>query len=257
MPPHDGARKHFTCCGVRIDGFGPRSAARAIIEVAGTPAAIHLCNAFTLSLAMRDAGFRDCLNAGNLNFADGAPVAAVGRRRGLQAMTSRVYGPTLMFDVLKEGTELGVRHYFYGSTPEVIDALTASLNDRVPGVKIVGSEAPPFRPLTDDERHALADRVHSSGADIMWVGLGTPKQDLFVEQNRDLLGVPLVAVGAAFDFHAGTKRMAPAWVQRFALEWLFRLVTEPRRLWKRYLIGNSIFLYGVGRDEVANRRQRS
>jgi N-acetylglucosaminyldiphosphoundecaprenol N-acetyl-beta-D-mannosaminyltransferase len=161
------------------------------------------------------------------------------------------------FDVLRAGTDLGVRHYLHGATAEVLDKMVLRLGTLVPGAQIVGTDAPPFRPLTEAEELDAVTRIRESRADIVWVGLGTPKQDEFVARMRDRLGVPLVAVGAAFDFVAQTKPMAPAWMQRSGLEWAFRLATEPRRLWKRYLVGNTLFLFGVCRDELRNRRTRS
>lgn len=244
----------FRCCGVRIDGVGPAQAAAAVLDRAGTSAAVHLCNAYTLSLAMRDREYAAVLEAGDLNFADGFPVAAVGRRRGQSAMTSRVYGPDLFLDVMRAGVSRGTKHFLYGSTDDVLELMQQRLPTLVPGVDIVGAEAPPFRQLTAAEEDAVVQRIHASGADVVWVGLGTPKQDQFCARMRDAIGLPLVAVGAAFDFVAQTKPMAPPWMQRFGLEWLFRLATEPRRLWKRYLVGNSLFVLGVARDEIAVRR---
>jgi N-acetylglucosaminyldiphosphoundecaprenol N-acetyl-beta-D-mannosaminyltransferase len=133
--------------------------------------------------------------------------------------------------------------------------MTARLPQLAPGVTVVGAEAPPFRPLTTQEEQEMVARIKGAQADIVWVGLGTPKQDVFVSQLRDSIGVPLVAVGAAFDFVAGTKPMAPPWIQRHGLEWAFRLATEPRRLWKRYLLGNTVFVWGVMRDEIRLRRR--
>lgn len=234
--------------------MGPAEAVDAILSRLGTPTAVHLCNAYTLSLALRDDNYRALVDGGDLKFADGFPVAAVGRRRGHAAMARRVYGPDLFLDVLRAGVAGGVRHFLYGSTPEVLAAMQRRLTELVPGVQIVGVEAPPFRPLDAAEEAAVVARVGEAGADIVWVGLGTPKQDEFVARMRDRIGVPLVAVGAAFDFFAGTKPMAPAWMQRSGLEWAFRLATEPRRLWKRYLIGNTVFVYGVLRDEGRLRR---
>ncbi|MEP7054536.1 MAG: WecB/TagA/CpsF family glycosyltransferase [Actinomycetota bacterium] len=245
----------FTCCGVRIHALGPAQAAAAVLDRVGRPSAVHLCNAYTLSLALRDADYRRIVDAGDLNFADGFPVAAVGRRRGHPSMTRRVYGPDLFLDVLREGVGRRTRHYLYGSTQAVLDLMKERLPRLVPGVQIVGAEAPPFRPLTPAEQAAVGERVRDAAADIVWVGLGTPKQDSFVADMRDALGVPLVAVGAAFDFVAETKPMAPAWMQRTGLEWLFRLATEPRRLWKRYLVGNTVFLWGVLSDELRLRRR--
>jgi N-acetylglucosaminyldiphosphoundecaprenol N-acetyl-beta-D-mannosaminyltransferase len=138
-----------------------------------------------------------------------------------------------------------LRHYLYGSTPEVIAQLETNLRERFPGAELVGVESGPFRPLTEAEEHDLARRMTDARADVVWVGLGTPRQDLFVDRFRDLVPATFIAIGAAFDFHAGTKRQAPRVLQRFGLEWLFRLITEPRRLWKRYLIGNGRFVWAV------------
>jgi N-acetylglucosaminyldiphosphoundecaprenol N-acetyl-beta-D-mannosaminyltransferase len=135
----------------------------------------------------------------------------------------------------------------YGSTPEVVASLAERLNDLVPGVQVVGVESPPFRPLTEAEAAELVVRIREVRADIVWVGLGTPRQDLFVDRFRNRLSSTLVAVGAAFDFLAGTKRRAPTWMQDRGLEWAFRLGTEPGRLWRRYLMGNAEFLLGVAR----------
>ena len=220
----------------------------------GGPAAVHLCNAYTLSLAMRDESYRTIVNAGDLRFADGFPVAAVGRRHGHADMTSRVYGPDLFLDTMRAGVDRGLAHYLHGSTQDVLDLMLSKLPAMVPGVRLVGCEAPPFRALTESEEADAAERIKAAGADIVWVGLGTPKQDQFVSRMRDRVDVPLVAVGAAFDFIAQTKPMAPPWMQRAGLEWAFRLATEPRRLWKRYLIGNTVFIYGVCRDELRQRR---
>lgn len=218
---------------------------------------MHLCNAYTLSLALRDETYRRTVDAGDLKLADGFPVAAVGRRRGHPEMVRRVYGPDLFLEVLRAGVDRGVRHYLYGSTRDVLDMMAARLQVLVPGVLLVGSEAPPFRPLSAAEEADVVTRIHDARADFVWVGLGTPKQDEFVAGMRDRVGVPLVAVGAAFDFVAQTKPMAPGWMQRAGLEWAFRLATEPRRLWKRYLIGNTLFVYGVLRDELRPRRRHA
>ena len=237
--------------------MGPDAAASELLSRIGRPTAVHLCNAYTLSLAMRDEAYRRTVDAGDLKLADGFPVAAVGRRRGHSGMVRRVYGPDLFLDVLRAGADVGVRHYLYGATSDVLDKMVLRLSTLVPGAQIAGVDAPPFRPLTEAEELDVVTRIHDSRADSVWVGLGTPKQDEFCARMRDRVGVPLVAVGAAFDFVAQTKPMAPAWMQRSGLEWAFRLATEPRRLWKRYLVGNTLFLYGVCRDELRLRRRQS
>jgi N-acetylglucosaminyldiphosphoundecaprenol N-acetyl-beta-D-mannosaminyltransferase len=240
----------FLCCDVRIAPLGPDEGAAAVLELAEQRrgAAVHLCNAYTLSLARGSDDYRTMINSAALNLADGFPVAWAGRRAGFDQMTERVYGPTLMLDVMAGGVASGLRHYLYGSTPEVLDALVPALQEKVPGVIIAGQESPPFRDTTAGEHEELADRLDACDAHIVWVGLGTPRQDTFCANAAATLGRPLIAIGAAFDFHAGTKPMAPPFLQEHGLEWAFRLRSEPRRLWRRYLVGNSSFLAGLAQD---------
>lgn len=239
----------FLCCGVHIAAVTPEGAADLILASrAGEPRSTHLCNAYTLSLAVRDTAYRALLNASDLDFADGHYVAMVGRRRGHPEMTERTYGPTLMSDVVDRGRATGLRHYLYGASPETVRALAAALTERYPGVEIVGVESPPFRPLTENEEGALVERVREAAPDVFWVGIGTPRQDHFVADFTDRLRCTVVPVGAAFDFHAGVKPLAPPVLQRHGMEWAYRLVTEPRRLWKRYLVGNPVFVFGALTD---------
>lgn len=234
-------------CGVRIDAHQIPSATAVIVQWsrARQGRAIHLVNAGTLSLAAKDRSLRGLLDQADLNLPDGMPLVWIARRLGLSHMRDRVYGPDLMLAVLAAGSEHRLRHYLYGSTPEVVARLADNLRSRFPGLDIVGVESPPFRPLTEDEEREFEERVGASGADIVWIGLGTPRQDVFVDRFRDRLGVPLIAVGAAFDFHSGTKKQAPQLLQRLGFEWFYRLATEPRRLWRRYLIGNTVFVADV------------
>lgn len=246
----------FRCCGVRIDALSLDRAAEEILRwaSAGEARAVHLCNAYNLSLAERDPAFRRVLNRGDLNLADGMPLVWAGRRLGFGDMHGRVYGPELMGSVIDRGRSAGLSHYLYGSTPVVVERLAASLRASHPGVEIVAAESPPFRPLHQDERDALAARVRDSGAGVVWVGLGTPKQDHFIEELRTSLGTTLVAVGAAFDFLAGTKPQAPRLLQEHGLEWAYRFAREPRRLWRRYLVGNVVFLRGLAKDRHTTTR---
>lgn len=250
-PAETAGSRSFVCSGVRIDAFDPPGAAAALQESRyGVARRTHLCNAYTLSLAVQDRQYRRLLNDSDLNFADGHYVAMVGRWRGLSNMEQRVYGPTLMLTTLDRGRARGLRHYLYGATGETVARLATALRTRFPGVMIVGVEAPPFRPLTSAEENALFARVRAVRPDIFWVGLGTPKQDVFVARYAERLSCTVVPVGAAFDFHAGTKLRPPRIAQRLGLEWLFRLLTEPVRLWRRYLIGIPIFLIGLLADRV-------
>lgn len=248
--PTESPRARFICCGVPTDALSPAAAASELLRFASAREgrAVHLCNAYTLALARKDPQFAGILHRADLNLPDGTPLAWVGRRLGFAQMERRVYGPDLMLAVLEKGCAQGVAHYLYGSTPDVVAALAERLRSRFAQVRIVGVESPPFRALDEAEALNLEERVRSSGADIMWVGLGTPNQDAFVDGFRDRLQIPLVAVGAAFDFHAGVKRQAPRWLGDHGLEWAFRLATEPRRLWRRYLVGNTSFLWGLIRQ---------
>ncbi len=239
----------YLCCGVRIDGLGPEAAVRTLLESRyGTARGAHLCNSHTLGLAFRDETYRRELNEGHLNFADGHWVAKVGRWRGQRDLTARVYGPALMLATMDRGRTFGLRHYLYGASTETVARLADTLTRRYPGVQIVGLEAPPFRALEPHEEDDLAQRIADAAPDIVWVGIGTPRQDHFVARHAQRLQCTLVPVGAAFDFNSGTKRAAPRFIQRAGMEWLFRFAMEPRRLWRRYLIGIPVFILGVLTD---------
>lgn len=182
---------------------------------------------------------RDIHNRAGLVTPDGMPVVWCLRALGARGVT-RVYGPDLMLgvcDVMRSGTgEAGTRHYLYGGATGIADRLAGRLRERFPGISIAGTHCPPFRDLSDDEIDDICTEINASGAQIVWVGLSTPKQELWMARVRDRLMAPvLIGVGAAFDFHAGVKRQAPRWMQRNGLEWLFRALSEPRRLGPRYL----------------------
>ncbi len=245
----------FVTGGVRIDAVPLGDAVKLLLAPEGG-CAVHLCNAYTVALASRDNDFRQAVNEGSLNLADGMPLVWIAKRLGFTEMNQRVYGPELMASVLDCGQAIGTRHFLYGSTPEVLGALTTAVGNRWPAAKIVGAIAPPFRPIPDGELEDAVKAINESGADIVWVGMGTPKQDELVARLARIGTHSYVAVGAAFDFIAGTKRQAPPWMQRSGAEWLFRLATEPRRLWKRYLVGNSIFLWVNVRNRPALVRSR-
>lgn len=208
--------------------------------------AVHLVNAHTVALADSDSEYSDLLNAGLL-LPDGKPLTWISRIRGDRPYLRQTRGPSLFELTFDRGRDQDLSHFLLGSTREVLAQLVANLEGRYPGVRIVGAESPPFRALSDVERREQDDRIRQSGADIVWVGLGTPKQDLEVARLARSLGVSAIAVGAAFDFTAGTARTAPSWMTAVGLEWLFRLFSEPRRLWRRYLFGNVRFLVATAR----------
>ena len=207
--------------------------------------AVHFANAYTIALADSDPEYGALLaRRGSAAFTDGVPVAWVGRRAYPEFAETwdRVYGPDVMEAVLDASTVEGPRHFLLGGSPETLDELQSVIASRWVDALIVGAESPPFRELTAEEFVAQDARIRDSGATIVWVGLGTPKQDWEVARLAGSLPVVAMAVGAAFDFLAGVKPQAPLWMQRSGTEWAFRLATEPKRLARRYLWGNPRFL---------------
>ena len=202
---------------------------------------ICLSNVHTTVMAEKDAEYRKIQNSAFLALPDGSPLALVQRLRGYRS-AEQVAGPDLMPALWKATEHTAYSHYFYGSTPETIEALQKNLGSRYPELKIAGMEAPPFRPLTEEEDRQTVERINASGADFVWVGLGAPKQEKWMYEHRGRIHGVMFGVGAGFDFHAGTVKRAPDWMRRHYLEWLYRLVQDPKRLWKRYVQTNGKFL---------------
>jgi N-acetylglucosaminyldiphosphoundecaprenol N-acetyl-beta-D-mannosaminyltransferase len=186
-------------------------------------------------------------NESGLTTPDGMPMVWAARLAGAKA-TRRVYGPDLMLAVCEAAAERGWGCFLYGATDEVLERLRSNLCDRFPGLSIAGTHSPPFRTLTAEEDADVVRSINESGAQIVWVGLSTPKQERWMASHIGRVNAcALVGVGAAFDIHAGTLRQAPRWMQRSGLEWLFRLASEPRRLWRRYAINNPRFVLAISR----------
>lgn len=200
-----------------------------------------------------DASYRQKINSFDLAAPDGQPVRWALNRFHHAGLRDRVYGPELMLRLCRRAAREDIGIYLYGSTPEVLSALSTRLNILCPGLRIVGTESPPFRALTPEEDTAVIRRINDSGAGLVFIGLGLPKQDHFAHDHRDKIHAVQLCVGAAFDFHAGTKKIAPSWMQSRGLEWLFRLIHEPRRLWRRYLTTNAAFMALVGRRLLLGR----
>ena len=208
--------------------------------------------------SQRDESLRAIHNRAGLVTPDGMPLVWLSRWKG-RPHVSRVYGPDLMLAVCERSTERGWRHFLFGGAEGVPELLADRLRARFPGLQIVGTYSPPFRPLTPEEDADLVARITAAGPDFVWVGLSTPKQERWMSDHVGRLAAPvLLGVGAAFDFHAGLKAQAPRWMQRSGLEWLFRLATEPRRLWRRYCVNNPRFVWatllqalGIRRFEIA------
>jgi len=201
-----------------------------------------------------DPALRTILNSAGMVVPDGMPLVWLGRLRG-HRLRRRVYGPELMLEFCRATATRGLRHYFYGGGPGVADDLAAQMAGRFPGLIVAGTCSPPFRPLTPDEDAEVVARINASRADILWVGLSTPKQERWMHQHRDRLDVPvMVGVGAAFDIHSGRVRQAPVWMREHGLEWFYRLLHEPRRLWRRYVILGSVFVCNVSLELAGLRR---
>jgi N-acetylglucosaminyldiphosphoundecaprenol N-acetyl-beta-D-mannosaminyltransferase len=248
---------------VRIGGI-PIAALRyeeALTEMLEAPSrgsrlAIHFCTAHTLVEAADDEALRCALIDGNLDVPDGVPLVWVGRARGHRI--ERVCGLDVLPDIADRGRARGARHFFYGGGEGVAERLAARLSSTYPGLIVAGFETPPFRPLTDDEGTAMVARLNAARPDYVWVGLGTPKQDLWLAEYRDRLdAAALLAVGAAFDIVGGLRPRAPRIMQRGGLEWLFRLYQEPRRLARRYTVINARFIGMALTDIARSRRLRS
>ena len=192
--------------------------------------------------AQADAAFKKILNDAFLCTPDGMPMVWAGRLDG-HAEMRRVYGPDLMLDVCAWSETSGAKHFFYGGADGVAELLAQKLKNKFPKLQVVGTYTPPFRALNEAELKALQEKVSVTRPDFFWVGLSTPKQEKFMAEFLPQLDATLmVGVGAAFDFHSGRVRQAPRWMQRSGLEWLYRLGSEPRRLWRRYCRNNPLFV---------------
>lgn len=205
-----------------------------------------------VSESQRDLNFKRILNEADLVVPDGMPLVWLGKRHG-HPLRRRVYGPELMQTFCRE-TGLRYRHFLYGGMSGVPELLSSVLKDHF-GTNVVGEYSPPFRALTPQEDREIIDRIHTAKPDVLWVGLSTPKQERWMHEHRLKLRVPvLVGVGAAFDMNSGRAKQAPAWMQENGLEWSFRLFQEPRRLWRRYLINGSQFVFGVASELLSLRK---
>lgn len=233
----------YNVLGVGVSALTLASACDLVLAARNSPPLGYVCvtPVHAVSEACSDPAFRKILNSSYLTTPDGMPLVWLG-----PPGVERVYGPDLLLAVCAAGRAVGLRHYFYGGGPGVADLLAAKLLARFPGLEVVGTFAPPYRPLSPNETTALQAEVAHTRPDVIWVGLGTPKQEHFMAAHwKTLRAGLLIGVGAAFDFHSGRLRQAPRWMQRCGLEWFFRLCTEPRRLAPRYFKTNPLFVLRV------------
>jgi len=239
--------KEFSILNVRISAIDLNDACSEVEDAVlkRQKKYICVCPVSTIMECKRDKKVLASVNSADLVTPDGMAVVWLGKMRGYKNI-KRVYGPELMEEVCVISAKSGYKNYLYGSTQEVLGKLKERLAKRYPGLIISGIFSPPFRQLSKEEDDKIVEDINNSNPDIIWVGLGSPKQDLWMYEHRDRLNAPLmIGVGAAFDFLAGTKPQAPRWIRGNGFEWLFRLVTEPKRLWHRYLIDYPLFIYYV------------
>jgi N-acetylglucosaminyldiphosphoundecaprenol N-acetyl-beta-D-mannosaminyltransferase len=233
--------------GVGVSAIDMGEAIRTIEEWIATGKRHYVCvrDVHGVMRSQRDETLRHIHNRAGLVTPDGMPLVWLARAQGHRRV-DRVYGPDLMLACCNVSMSKGYRHFFYGGAEGVPELLAERLCQRFPRLRIAGCWSPPFRELSPAEQDSMVNRINEAQPDIVWVGLGTPKQERWMYEYRAKLTAPvLIGVGAAFDFHAGLKKQAPRWMQRSGLEWSFRLLTEPRRLARRYLTNNPLFVIRV------------
>jgi N-acetylglucosaminyldiphosphoundecaprenol N-acetyl-beta-D-mannosaminyltransferase len=238
--------------GVQTDAQGFEQAIQQLQTWASgsTPRYVCTCPVYTLMMCRENPLVMQAVNGADMVTADGMPVVWVQRRRGYP-QAERVYGPDVMEALMARTAATGIKHYFWGGLPGVADTLVQRMQNQHPTLKVAGTYSPPVSPVGDTPDPAVVERLNNSGADVIWIGLGSPKQDIWMMRYRPALRAPLlIGVGAAFDMLAGVKSQAPRWMQRSGLEWMFRLAQEPRRLGRRYLVYNPLFVWHVLKEGI-------
>jgi len=242
--------------GIDVSTVDMREAVRKCDLLIGSGRSEYICAADVHSVveAFRDPAHRRALNGAYLTVADGMPLVWVGWLRGCTRM-QRVYGPDFLLEMCRTSIDRGWRHFFYGGKTGIAVRLVSRLVERFPGLQIAGTYAPPYRPLTAAEESEFTAQIEETKPDVLWVGLGAPKQEQFMAEHRGKLRCALmVGVGAAFDFHSGAVKEAPRWLHRSGLQWTYRLMQEPRRLGRRYLSCVPAFLWNAGLEAAGIRR---
>ncbi|MDP8213479.1 MAG: WecB/TagA/CpsF family glycosyltransferase [Candidatus Zapsychrus exili] len=237
--------KIINILGVNVAVTNLKSAVSVIFDWIDNKAKHYVCIApvSTIVDCQKDEKYLEIVNGSGMTTPDGMPLVWIGRLKGKKAI-SRTYGPDLMSLLCDLSQDKGYRHFFYGGTEETNKKLICNLKERFPRIQIAGGHNPDFLKVGEVEKTGVIEKINNANADILWVGLGSPKQDYWMHNHKSKLNTTvMIGVGAAFDFIAGTKKQAPIWMRRSGLEWFFRLISEPKRLWRRYLLGNSLFIY--------------
>lgn len=206
----------------------------------------YMCvsNVHTTVTAYEDKEYCAVQNGGIMAIPDGGPLSTVGRKRGFASM-SRTTGPDYMGEIFKLSEEKGYRHYFYGSTEETLEKLSVKIKSDYPGIQVVGMYSPPFRSVTEDEDEAIVQQINETMPDFVWIGLGAPKQEKWMAEHQGWINGFMVGVGAGFDYFAGNISRAPQWMQKYNLEWLYRLMQDPKKLFWRYCFTNPKFIWNA------------
>lgn len=236
---------HFNVLGIGVSAINMQMAKAQINEWISHQEKNYVCvtSVHGIVESWKDKSLKEIHNYAGMVTPDGMPLVWLGKLFG-NTKISRVYGPDLLLAVCAESGYRHYRHYFYGGEKGTPQRLAENLKALFPELNVVGTYSPPFRPLSIDEDVKIVEAINQASPDIVWVGLSTPKQERWMADHVSKLDAPvLIGIGAAFDFHAGLKKQAPLWMQRHGLEWLFRLVNEPRRLWRRYLFNNPLFIF--------------
>ena len=247
MPDAEFVHEYANVLGVNVSAIDLNRAVEIADRWIGAGDCGYICvtGVHGVMEAQSDAEFRHILNHACINTPDGMPMSWVGRLQGFGQM-DRVFGPDFMLEMCRLSVERNYRHFLYGGQPGVAELLKDALQKKFPGLQVVGTYTPPFRDLTAEEEAEIVAQMQESKPHILWVGLSTPKQERFMARYVDRLQVPLlVGVGAAFDYHTGRIQDSSDWIKRAGLQWLHRLLQDPRRLWKRYLRNNPAFVWGV------------
>ena len=250
------SHEHADVLGIKVSAINMKTGVNLADRwiAAGHPGYVCVTGVHGVMEAQKDAEFFDILNRAAINTPDGMPMSWVGHLQG-HAEMDRVFGPDFMSELCALSVNRGYRHFLYGGQPGIAEQLKDILETRYPGLQVVGTFTPPFRSLNAIEEEALLTQVRESKPHILWVGLSTPKQERFMAQYVDRLQVPLLAgVGAAFDYHTGRIRDCAPWIKRAGLQWLHRLMQDPKRLWRRYLSNNPAFVWNITLQMLKLRR---
>jgi N-acetylglucosaminyldiphosphoundecaprenol N-acetyl-beta-D-mannosaminyltransferase len=224
-------------------------------NVLKSPSYVTVNNVHTVVLAVKNRNYKEALNNSILSLPDGKPLSIIARLKGVRNI-SRIFGPSFMEKTIDWGQEDGLKHFFFGSSEKTLNEMIKNIKIRYPKALVAGAFSPPYKErFSDDENEYFLKLMNDSGADIFWIGLGAPKQELWIYNNyRKLKHGVMIGIGAGFDYLAGRIKHAPEWMKNLALEWLYRLIQEPSRLWKRYLVTNSLFIWYIFLDLTGIKR---